>query len=85
MWVYHFSWLPGSENTSPVSQESYGCAAYPRTREGQESESSSVPAGSFLSVAGVGGLLAAGVALLFLITGLIGFALRPVVDEAFNR
>jgi len=52
---------------------------------GKESESSSVPAGSSLSVAGVGGLLAAGVALLFLITGLIGFALRPVVDEAFNR
>lgn len=51
----------------------------------KESESSSVPAGSSLSVAGVGGLLAAGVALLFLITGLIGFALRPVVDEAFNR
>ena len=29
VWVYHLSWLPSSENTSPVSQELVRRAAYP--------------------------------------------------------
>ena len=33
MWVYHLSWLPGSENTSPVGQELVRRAAYPRIGE----------------------------------------------------
>lgn len=50
-----------------------------------ESESSSVPAGSSLSLKGLGISIGAGILGLFLLSGIIGFALRPVVDQYFAK
>lgn len=50
-----------------------------------KSESSSVPAGSSMSMKGLGIAIGAAFAGLLLLTGFLGFSLRPIVDQYFAK
>lgn len=48
-------------------------------------ESSSVPAGSSMSLKGLGITIGSAFAGLLLLTGFLGFSLRPIVDQYFAK